>query len=147
MNLKDCLVAHSINPKGLIKSSVSQVVIHNALCTPRLCCLNVYVGFFPSVTQPSHYCEQENAANVALDFGFSSLKFANPVFTSWNVSGSELAHMEPPILVNSSVLMFDKVTREHSGVYTLTNMYCLSNECDAISRTLTLMVQCKLMYK
>ena len=102
-----------------------------------------YIGFPPSVAQQPVYYMQENTRNVALDFGFLSTTFAKPVFTSWNVSSGKLIHAEPPVLMNSSVLVFDKVTREHDGVYTLTNMYCSLNVCNTISWTLTLSVQCK----
>ena len=97
--------------------------------------------------QPAIYSEQENSQNVALNFGFSSVDYAKPVFTSWRFSGSKLVYAEPPMLVNSSVLVFNKITREHSGEYTLTNRYCHSKECNEkdaeISWTLILEVQCK----
>ena len=105
------------------------------------------IDFPPSVAQQPVYYIQDNTRNVALDFGFSSAKLARPMFTSWNVSGSKLVHAEPPMLVDSSVLVFNKVTREHDGVYTLTNMYCHSNVCTTISWTLTLIVQCKQLLK
>ena len=128
------------NLNNQIQSPVSKVVSF-PICTLSLC--HLHIGFPPSVAQQPVYYMQENTRNVALDFGFLSTTFAKPVFTSWNVSGSKLVHAEPPVLVNSSVLVFDKVTREHDGVYTLTNMYCSLNVCNTISWTLTLSVQCK----
>lgn len=62
--------------------------------------------------------------------------------TMWKFDG-ELTEAEPPTLVNSTYLLFNEITREHGGVYTLSITTCHGADCNVSSGRIKVDVQCK----
>jgi hypothetical protein len=80
------------------------------------------------------YVEFKTVLNHDTVFGFSSI--------SWEFDGV-LTKAKPPILVNSTFLLFSEITREHSGVYTLSIETCHGDDCNTSTGSIKLDVQCK----
>lgn len=94
----------------------------------------------PSLKKHQVMSVREKAQNVIANFSLIPTDVTN---ISWNFVGNTFTLTEPPILVNSTILVFNEVTREHNGTYTLTNMNCQSDKCDNSTGEMILDVQCK----
>lgn len=86
---------------------------------------------------------KEKHQNLSLEFKVfqdSMARFSN---TSWEFDG-ELHDSEAklPILVNSTFLWFNEITRQHDGVYTLLVKTCCEDSCHSSTGRAKLDVQC-----
>ena len=84
----------------------------------------------------------EKEQNMTVEFRTASDTLAEFSYISWEFKGI-FTEAEPPTLVNSTILMFSEITREHNGVYILSVKNCRRDDGSTSTGRLKLDVQCK----
>lgn len=91
--------------------------------------------------QTELFSVKQKAMNIYVEFKIFP-DMAGLSHTYWEFDG-ELTDAKPPILVNSTFLFFNEITKQHGGVYTLSIKTCRGDNCNTSTGRIKLDVLCK----